>query len=99
MGDLAIASSFLLFHAPALLALSLTSSRARLIIFSRVAILIGAILFSGSIALTTLAGAQIRPSPMPLGGTLMIFGWLLAAVHFLSGNVGARQIARHNGEQ
>ena len=73
------AGTFLLFHAAAILGLcALDSGRGTRIAASLIAA--GALLFSGELAAHALAGAQPLPLAAPIGGTLMIVGWLVAAV-------------------
>lgn len=81
--NLSVASSFLLFHAVAVLALGSASLSSRLITAAKLLLLAGAALFSGTLALDNLAGIKIRPSPAPFGGSLLILGWLVAALSFL----------------
>lgn len=84
----ATAAQFLLFHAPALLGVSL-ALRAGLVrpglgVAACVLLSAGVIAFSGALALSAFAG--LRPVPMlaPTGGLLMIAGWLLLAVAALA---------------
>lgn len=84
---LTIASSFLLFHAPAILALGALRTGGRLILAAQACLLVGVVLFSATLALDVLLGIRMSPSPAPLGGTLMIVGWLIAAAGLLSGRV------------
>ena len=73
------AGTFLLFHAAAILALcALDAGRGPRIAATLMAT--GAILFSGELALHALAGVQPLPPAAPLGGLLMIAGWLAAAI-------------------
>jgi uncharacterized membrane protein YgdD (TMEM256/DUF423 family) len=81
---LGTASSFLLFHAPAILALDAWRGSSRLMMVAEAMLLIGVILFSGTLGLGGLTDIQISPSPAPLGGILMILGWLTAALAFAS---------------
>ncbi|MBA3517942.1 MAG: DUF423 domain-containing protein [Rhizobiales bacterium] len=81
--NLSVASSFLLFHAPALLALEAANGRSRLRTAGELAMLVGSILFSGALALDSLTTVKISPSPAPFGGVLLIFGWLLVGASFL----------------
>jgi uncharacterized membrane protein YgdD (TMEM256/DUF423 family) len=83
-GQLAVASSFLLFHAPVIVVLGAPPRRSRLLKFAQLALLIGAVLFSGTLTFDSLLGWQLSPSPAPLGGVLLILGWLLAAAAFLT---------------
>lgn len=82
-GNLSIASSFLLFHAPAVLAIRALPYRSRLLGWASWSLLLGAVLFAGTLALDRLAGLKISPSPAPLGGSLLILGWCVAALGFL----------------
>ena len=84
--DLALAANFLLFHAPAVLALSAIAPRGGLIRLAQTGLIVGSLLFSGTLALDVLAGIQISPSPAPLGGGLTIMAWLLAAFAILAGS-------------
>lgn len=83
--NLSVASSFLLFHAPAILALEAVEGRSRLRTAGEVAMFLGSILFSGALALDAFAALKINPSPAPFGGVLLIFGWLLIGAAFLVG--------------
>lgn len=83
--NLSVASSFLLFHAPAILALEAAEGRSRLRTAGEVVMFLGSILFSGALALDALAALKINPSPAPFGGVLLIFGWLLIGAAFLVG--------------
>jgi uncharacterized membrane protein YgdD (TMEM256/DUF423 family) len=82
--NLGTASSFLLFHAPAILALDAQRGSSRLMTVAEAMLLIGVILFSGTLRVGGLADIQISPSPAPLGGILMILGWLAAALAIVS---------------
>ena len=81
---LATASSFLLFHATAIFALNGAPGRRRILLASQLALLVGVILFAGTLTLHILAGIHLQPSPAPWGGTLMIIGWVLAAIAVLA---------------
>ncbi len=80
---LATAASMLMIHAAAVLALAAIAVRSEnarpwtavsAVMFSAVA------LFSGDIALNTLAGRHIFPFAAPTGGSLLIASWLAVAV-------------------
>ena len=79
---LAIAALFLFAHGLALCALAPGAQGRPLRMGLRV-VLVGTILFAGSLALAALAG--IAPILAPLGGSLLILGWVLVAVGFLTG--------------
>ena len=56
------------------------------------AFMLGAVaLFSGDIALNTLAGFQLFPMAAPTGGTLLIVSWVAVAVLALIEIKGARR--------
>ncbi len=80
---LATAASMLIVHAAAVLALAAIALRSEnsrrwtavsAVMFAAVA------LFSGDIALNTLAGRHIFPMAAPTGGSLLIASWLAVAV-------------------
>ena len=84
-GDsLKTAAQFLLFHAPAviaLVALAATGVSHRLLTqLAATAIVIGLVLFSGDLALRALHGKPLFPMAAPSGGFMLMGGWLLAAV-------------------
>jgi len=73
--SLAIAGNFLLFHAPALIGLSLLDRR-----LARIAgwvLVVALILFAGDLTSLSLLGHSPFPLAAPLGGTGLIIGWLL----------------------
>lgn len=82
--NLATASHFLLFDAAAvagLLAVALQLGRGR-VAFSIAAglIALGGLLFSGDLAARALMEVKLLGGSAPFGGSLMIVGWLVAAV-------------------
>ena len=79
--EVTTAAYFLLFHAPALLALCAFAGRRvdRGLLVAGSLIGLGAVLFSGDLALRGLAGLVIWHKAAPTGGMLMILGWLVAA--------------------
>lgn len=88
-GSLETAAQFLLFHAPALIALvalsktdALQPNLARLAGF---VLVIGLILFSGDLARRALAGVALAPMAAPTGGVLLMVGWALIGVSGLFG--------------
>ena len=79
---LSIAALFLFAHGLALATLAPgATSRVRQI--GLCIVMIGTILFAGSLALAALLG--IAPALAPLGGSVLMLGWLLVALGFLSG--------------
>lgn len=87
--SLSVAATMLSLQAPAVLALAL-GRKAGLLhdLTARLAawtLVIGTLLFAGDIAMRTFAGAGLFPMAAPLGGSLMILAWLLAAGAGLAG--------------
>jgi uncharacterized membrane protein YgdD (TMEM256/DUF423 family) len=81
---LAAASSMLLFHAIAVLAVVALTERglvhARIGIAAAFSFVIAAALFAGDLTLRQYAGHSLFPMAAPTGGTLLIVSWLLLAV-------------------
>ena len=81
---LAAASSMLLFHATAVLALVALVERgvvnARIGIAAAFGFVIAASLFAGDLTLRQYAGHSLFPMAAPTGGTLLIVSWLAVAV-------------------
>ena len=78
------ASSMLLFHATAILAVAALAERG--IIHLKIGLaagfgfVIAAALFSGDLTMRQYAGHSLFPMAAPTGGTLLIVSWLLLAV-------------------
>ena len=87
-GNVAIASSMLLFHAPAIIAAcvaatsGLVSLRCGLLAAGGLAL--GAVLFSADLVTRDFTGAALFPMAAPSGGTLMIASWVALAIAILS---------------
>jgi uncharacterized membrane protein YgdD (TMEM256/DUF423 family) len=81
---LAAASSMLLFHASAVLAVAALAERgvvhARIGIASGYGFVVAAALFSGDLSLRQYAGHSLFPMAAPSGGTLLIVSWLVLAL-------------------
>jgi len=81
---LASASSMLLFHATAVLAVVALVERgvihARIGIAAALGFVIAAALFAGDLTLRQYAGHGLFPFAAPSGGTLLILSWLMLAV-------------------
>jgi uncharacterized membrane protein YgdD (TMEM256/DUF423 family) len=81
---LATAAQMLLLHACAVL--GLTACRKQGLVHDRTAsigttaLILGVVLFSSDLALRSFTGLRLFPGAAPLGGGLMILGWLIAAV-------------------
>lgn len=73
------AASFLLMHAGAFLAVGLTRSSRPLRIAATV-VLVGLAVFAGDLLMRDFAGMRLFPMAAPIGGSLMILGWLAVAV-------------------
>ena len=87
------ASTFLILHAGALVAVSAHArvgegSRSHAI--AGFALATGAILFSGDLASRAFLGGRLFPFAAPTGGSLMILSWLALAIAFISGAARAR---------
>jgi uncharacterized membrane protein YgdD (TMEM256/DUF423 family) len=81
---LASASSMLLFHASAALAIvalvERTTIHARIGLTAAFGLVIAAALFAGDLTLRQYAGHGLFPMAAPTGGTLLIVSWLTLAV-------------------
>jgi uncharacterized membrane protein YgdD (TMEM256/DUF423 family) len=81
---LASASSMLLFHATAVLAVAALIERsilhARIGLVAAFGFVIAAVLFAGDLTLRQYAGHSLFPMAAPTGGTLLIVSWLALAV-------------------
>ncbi|HTD29134.1 MAG TPA: DUF423 domain-containing protein [Xanthomonadaceae bacterium] len=77
-----LAALFLFAHGLALAALA-PGTRSRMQRVGLCVLLIGTILFAGSLAFAAVAG--IEPTLAPYGGSLLIVGWLIIATGFLFG--------------
>lgn len=81
------AAQFLLFHAPAILALigfaAAGLTRGGLTRLAAAALLLGLVLFSGDLAMRALVGQALFAMAAPSGGVVLMAGWLLAAIAVL----------------
>jgi uncharacterized membrane protein YgdD (TMEM256/DUF423 family) len=81
---LASASSMLLFHATAVLAVAALAERGvihlRIGLAAAFGFVIAAALFAGDLTLRQYAGHSLFPLAAPTGGTLLIVSWLVLAV-------------------
>ena len=76
------AANFLLFHASALLAIGLAGQN-RWLRFGGLVLAIGLVLFCGDLLARDLLGNRLFPFAAPVGGTLLIAGWLTVAISAL----------------
>jgi uncharacterized membrane protein YgdD (TMEM256/DUF423 family) len=79
-----IAANMHLFNAAALIGLAalLAHSPSRLLLWACWIIIIGLVMFSGSIYLHVITAYKVT-NLAPMGGTLLMAGWLLAVVAFV----------------
>ena len=86
-GNLATAAQFLLFHAPALLALvALVAAGLLHPTLAQVAgymMVLGLVLFCGDLSRRAFSGAPLAPMAAPTGGILLMLGWLLVGLSAL----------------
>lgn len=75
------AASFLLMHAPVFLAIGLAGNRCLRI--ASLVLLVGLLLFCGDLLARDFLGSRLFPMSAPIGGTLLIAGWLAIAVSAL----------------
>lgn len=81
-GALQTAANFLLFHAPALLAVGLFGAvlpGRKVLDIGALALILGVALFSGDLAMRAFLGHRLFPMAAPAGGLLTIAGWLAVA--------------------
>ncbi|MBZ9675127.1 DUF423 domain-containing protein [Mesorhizobium sp. ES1-1] len=76
------AASFLLMHAPVFLAVGLIGANRYLRVGSLV-LLAGLLLFAGDLVARDFLGSKLFPMSAPIGGTLLIAGWLAVAASAL----------------
>ena len=83
-GGLEAASSMLLFHAPAVLALVMLAERgvvhAKIGLAAGFGFVVASALFAGDLTLRQFAGHRLFPFAAPTGGTLLIVSWLTLLV-------------------
>jgi len=86
-GNLATAAQFLLFHAPALLALvALVAAGALHPTLAQIAgylLVLGLVLFCGDLSRRAFSGVALFPRAAPTGGILLMIGWLLVGISAL----------------
>jgi uncharacterized membrane protein YgdD (TMEM256/DUF423 family) len=82
--SLVTAAQFLLIHACSVI--GLTACRKQGLLHGQITsvaaalLILGTLLFSGDIAMRVLAGGRLFPLAAPLGGSLLILGWLVVAL-------------------
>lgn len=73
----AIAAALCLVHAPAILTIGLVDPRTRALVWAAAFWIVGVVLFSGALVLR--AFFEIAVPTAPVGGSLMVLGWLCSA--------------------
>lgn len=76
------AASFLLMHAPVFLAVGLLTAN-RMLRTAAIVLLAGLLLFCGDLLARDFLGSRLFPMSAPIGGTLLILGWLAIAASAL----------------
>ncbi|CCV13185.1 DUF423 domain-containing protein [Mesorhizobium sp. STM 4661] len=76
------AASFLLMHAPVFLAVGLVGAN-RILRTGSLILLVGLVLFCGDLLARDFLGSRLFPMLAPIGGTLLIAGWLVMAASAL----------------
>ena len=76
------AASFLLMHAPVFLAVGLTGAN-RILRIGSLVLLVGLVLFCGDLLARDFVGSRLFPMSAPIGGSLLIAGWLAIAASAL----------------
>ncbi len=79
-GLLAPASAMLLAHAPALVALYAARRSIAFVSAAALILVIGTALFAGDLGMTYFGTPGLFPMAAPIGGVLMIAGWLVVIV-------------------
>lgn len=77
---LASAALVCLAHASALLALALFDTQGRLLVFAGGLLAVGTLVFAADMGMREFAGSRLLPLAAPIGGTLMIAGWVCVMV-------------------
>lgn len=76
------AASFLLMHAPVFLAIGLVGGN-RILRAGGLVLLVGLVVFSGDLLARDLLGSRLFPFAAPVGGSLLMVGWLAIAASAL----------------
>ncbi|RUU95588.1 DUF423 domain-containing protein [Mesorhizobium sp. M6A.T.Cr.TU.017.01.1.1] len=75
-------ASFLLMHAPVFLAIGLVGAN-RILRIGSLILLVGLVLFCSDLLARDFLGSRLFPLSAPIGGTLLIAGWLAIAASAL----------------
>ena len=76
------AASFLIMHAPVFLAVGLAGAN-RILRIGSLVLLVGLVLFCGDLLARDFVGSRLFPMSAPIGGSLLIAGWLAMAASAL----------------
>jgi uncharacterized membrane protein YgdD (TMEM256/DUF423 family) len=76
------AASFLLMHAPVFLAVGLAGAN-RILRIGSLVLLVGVVLFCADLLARDFVGSRLFPMSAPIGGSLLIAGWLVIAASAL----------------
>lgn len=76
------AASFLIMHAPMFLAVGFAGAN-RILRIGSLVLLVGLVLFCGDLLARDFVGSRLFPMSAPIGGTLLIAGWLAIAASAL----------------
>ena len=76
------AASFLLMHAPVFLAVGLAGAN-RILRIGSLVLLVGLVLVCGDLLARDFVGSRLFPMSAPIGGSLLIAGWLAIAASAL----------------
>ena len=77
---LGVVAPILLGHAAAFIGFAVLSARSRAVYWAGILVLIGLVLFAGDLILRDLTSNKLFAMAAPIGGTLMIGGWLMTAL-------------------
>jgi uncharacterized membrane protein YgdD (TMEM256/DUF423 family) len=78
-GHMATIAPILFIHAPAFLALSLLAKVSRPAYFGAWVLVLGLLFFIGDLVSRDVTGDRLFAFAAPLGGTLLILGWIVVA--------------------
>lgn len=80
--NIGTAATFLLAHAPALVAIGLLGGKSGdgLTRLGGLLLLVGVLLFAGDLLAREFLGDRLFPMAAPAGGTTTILGWIVAAI-------------------
>lgn len=78
-GHMATIAPILFIHAPAFLALSILARINRAAHFGGLVLMLGLLFFIGDLASRDYAGDRLFAFAAPLGGSLLILGWIVVA--------------------